>query len=106
MVDSKQTSPEFQPLLNIPIDVQGIYQRSDRLNPIAFSPVFMREFLAMIWCNSNIYSVIPTRMWGPANGSASAHQADEFFELESLFEAICELIRFVVAWGGIGRSAR
>ena len=41
----------------------------------------------------------PAVMWGPSGGHA--HQADEFVEIESLFEATRVLLRFVVRWCGI-----
>lgn len=41
---------------------------------------------------------MPALMWGPAGGHA--HQADEFVDLESLFQATRTLLRFVCGWCG------
>jgi len=41
---------------------------------------------------------IPAIMWGPGGGGS--HQADEFVELDSLFEATRVLLHFVVRWCG------
>ena len=46
---------------------------------------------------------IPAILWGPAGGGA--HQADEFVELDSLFEATRVLLHFVIRWCG-SESAR
>jgi len=44
----------------------------------------------------------PALMWGPSGGHA--HQADEFVDLESLFQATQVLLRFVSNWCGIEES--
>ena len=41
----------------------------------------------------------PAMMWGPSG--SNAHQADEFVELDSLFDATRALLRFVVRWCGV-----
>ena len=47
---------------------------------------------------------IPALMWGPFGGNA--HQADEFVDLDSLFEATRALLRFVVQWCGTEGASR
>lgn len=42
---------------------------------------------------------IPALMWGPAG--ANAHQADEYVDLDSLYQATRVLLRFVVRWCGL-----
>jgi acetylornithine deacetylase len=41
----------------------------------------------------------PALMWGPAG--ANAHQADEYVDVDSLFEATRVLLRFVSGWCGL-----